>query len=655
VLFNVLRGRLCGRVIAVCAVSLVSLPAFAQRADENAVKSAQDAFGTTVGNETIGLYSSLSARGFNPTQAGNIRIEGLYFDEQTNTSGLLNHVFSGSTIHVGLSAQSYPFPAPTGIANYLLRTPGDKQVTSVFAGYGPYDGITGEIDSQIPLVEGKLSAGVGVTYRHQGYDWGSHSDMWTASALLRWRPTDDIEIIPFWGKSELSDWEVLPITFTGGPYTPPKYPRLTFTTQDWADWEENVDVWGAVARANLGTGLGGSWTLRSGLFRSLSFRPEDSLVFFTNTQQNGAANLSFQGNPPQRFGSYSGEVRLSGVFVEGQRRHTVHLLARGRDASRLFGGASTVNFGPTTFGVEMKVPKPNFVFGPRTSSTTQQGTTGLAYEALWTGVGELSAGLQKTFYGRDIRQPGLPQTRSTSNPWLYNATLAVYATPELAVYTSYTRGLEESGVAPERAVNRGDSTPASLTEQIDAGIRYAITPRLKLVAGVFEIKKPYFDTDLTGFFTRVGGVRHRGVELSLAGQVTDGLTIVAGSIFLQARLSGVLVDQGVVGPIPVGRRPRVTRLNVQYGPASWNGFSVETQVENNKLGYGNSANTLKLSPFTVLNAGMRYRFKAFDVPATFRAQVLNVTNTYGWSVSGGSQYFTFQGPRRVALSLAADF
>ena len=175
------------------------------------------------------------------------------------------------------------------------------------------------------------------------------------------------------------------------------------------------------------------------------------------------------------------------------------------------------------------------------------------------------------------------------------------------------------------------------------------------MAGIFEIKKPYFDTDNTGFYTRVGNVRHRGIELSLAGQVTEGLTIVAGSIFLQARLSGSLVDQGLVGHVPVGRRPRVTRLNLQYGPASWNGFSVEAQIENNKLGYGNAANTFKLSPFTVVNTGMRYRFKAFEVPATFRAQVLNVTNTYGWSVAGGSQYFTFQGPRRVGLSLAADF
>ena len=42
-----------------------------------------------------------------------LRIEGLYFDRHGDTT---NRVVSGNTVRVGLSAQSYPFPAPTGIA-----------------------------------------------------------------------------------------------------------------------------------------------------------------------------------------------------------------------------------------------------------------------------------------------------------------------------------------------------------------------------------------------------------------------------------------------------------------------------------------------------------------------------------------------------------
>ena len=40
------------------------------RADENAVRQAQDAFGTTIGRETIGIYNSGSVRGFSPIAAG---------------------------------------------------------------------------------------------------------------------------------------------------------------------------------------------------------------------------------------------------------------------------------------------------------------------------------------------------------------------------------------------------------------------------------------------------------------------------------------------------------------------------------------------------------------------------------------------------------
>lgn len=53
-----------------------------RRSRENAIAAAEDAFGTSIGRETIGLYDSGSVRGFSPTTAGNVRVEGLYFDQQ---------------------------------------------------------------------------------------------------------------------------------------------------------------------------------------------------------------------------------------------------------------------------------------------------------------------------------------------------------------------------------------------------------------------------------------------------------------------------------------------------------------------------------------------------------------------------------------------
>ena len=110
-------------LVSAGAAALLSNPqvAFAQRTGENPVASAEDAFGTSVGNERVGLYSPFNARGFSPVQAGNVRINGMYIDYQADLS---ERLMSGSNVRVGLTAQGYPFPAPTGVADFSLRLPG---------------------------------------------------------------------------------------------------------------------------------------------------------------------------------------------------------------------------------------------------------------------------------------------------------------------------------------------------------------------------------------------------------------------------------------------------------------------------------------------------------------------------------------------------
>ena len=68
-----LRGcALAGMIAALAAPGM----AHAQRANENAVSSADDAFGSSVGLEQTGIYSDQDTRGFSPSKAGNARIDG---------------------------------------------------------------------------------------------------------------------------------------------------------------------------------------------------------------------------------------------------------------------------------------------------------------------------------------------------------------------------------------------------------------------------------------------------------------------------------------------------------------------------------------------------------------------------------------------------
>jgi iron complex outermembrane receptor protein len=121
-------------------------------------------------------------------------------------------------------------------------------------------------------------------------------------------------------------------------------------------------------------------------------------------------------------------------------------------------------------------------------------------------------------------------------------------------------------------------------------------------------------------------------------------------------VSGPLVDQGLVGSVPAGRDESSGRFDIQYGPASWRGFSLEGQLEYNDRGYGNTLNRADIPARFVLNLGMRYRFQAYGASGNIRARVQNVTNTYSWDLQGGNNFFFQYLPqRRFTVSVAADF
>ncbi|MGE5562958.1 MAG: TonB-dependent receptor domain-containing protein [Bacillota bacterium] len=362
----------------------------------------------------------------------------------------------------------------------------------------------------------------------------------------------------------------------------------------------------------------------------------------------------------QRAGSTSGELRSSYSILEGGRRHTIHVSARGRDTRRAFGGGDLRNLGPAAIGERADVPEFDFAFRPLTHDRVRQVTGGVGYELRWPGVIEVALGVQKTNYEKTTIIPGGPTVTTNDRPWLYNGTVALNLTGRLVAYAGYTRGLEESAVAPANAVNRNSAPPALRTSQRDAGLRYAISPRLSLVGGVFDVRKPYFNVDSEFVYRQLGTVRHRGVELSLAGQPVGGLSVVGGAVFLDAKVSGEAVDLGIIGPRPVGTTARTIRANFDYRLPVFDALSVDLGITNQSGQVASAApyvelggRQLRTEPRTLVDIGARYRFKLGAVPATLRAQVTNLFDVYAWKV-GSNAAFRFIDERRFLLSLAAD-
>lgn len=641
--------RRCGLAAALGAAAF-STPADAQRTEDNAVTAAEDAFGTSIGNESIGLYSSSQVRGFSPVTAGNVRIEGVYLDRQ---GWIASRLVSGSTIRVGLSAQGYPFPAPTGIVDYRLRGVGARPMVSVVAGSFAYGAPSIEVDAQLPLDGDRLGVAFGASYAHEEYYDGADAGYFRAAIIPRWRPADNVEIIPFWSATIGKGEEVAPTIIAAGSFVPPQAPRRLYFGQNWTAKDSSSTNAGVIVKARIGE----NWAVAGGVFRSTFENERNFAQNFLETTQDGRTRAQVIADPGQRYASISGDLRISRSFVEGPRLHTLHASVRARRLDNRYGGAAApIDLGEQQLGAVVRLPDPSpFAFGEQTIDHVRQATIGIAYEGRWRNVGELSLGIQRADYSKTIDLPGdLPSTRVEDKPWLFNASAAAYLTDGIALYAGYTRGLEESGLAPNNAANRNEALPAIRTRQADAGIRWAISPRMKLVAGVFDVRKPYFNTDEANIFTVLGDVRHRGAELSLSGNPTDRLSLVAGAVLMQPRVTGEAVELGRVGRKPLGQSATILRGNADYRVPFLSGVSVDLAVS----WYGKRAasrdNLVSVDPYALIDIGARYRFKLGKSPATFRAQMQNVTDTFVWSILGSNSY-GLTDRRRFSASLAVDF
>ena len=96
--------------------------------------------------------------------AGNVRIEGLYFD---HVERVPSRIVEGSTVRVGLSAQGVPFPAPTGIVDYNLTLYEGKSILSGMVERGPFGGVAGNLELRLPLAGEKLGIAGGFGFREQ--------------------------------------------------------------------------------------------------------------------------------------------------------------------------------------------------------------------------------------------------------------------------------------------------------------------------------------------------------------------------------------------------------------------------------------------------------------------------------------------------------
>lgn len=645
--FRLQRGLLAGLVLAG-----VPQGAWAQRAGDNVTTQSSDAFGRSVGNEKSGLYTTDDVRGFNPVDAGNVRIEGLYFDQIDKVS---TRLIDGNAIRVGVAALHYPFPAPTGLVDYGLTQPRDKPSYSFNIDNGSTSslGIGGSFEFKQPLGGGKWGIGGGFGFRNLNRTEGGHGLVRTIGTTLAWRPDSATEVLLFAGDFIFRSEEARPTLFVSGTAPPPAIERGVDLGQQWSGRRSDTWLVGAIAKTALG-----SFRLESGLFFTRRDMHQVFADLFTGVAADGSAAMhKLVADRGSRDSSLSGEVRLVREWKGEAWQHRLIASLRGRAKNRLFGGSQTLAYGPASLFAADLHAEPVYAFGPKNTDRVRQMTVGLAYGLASKSGFTLDAGISRSTYRKaiDFADPLLGDPLTRDRPLTWNLAASYAPARWLTLYAGITRGQEEALVAPDVAVNRSEAPAAIRTRQVEGGVRLALSQKLTMVLGGFEIAKPYYNLDPALRYRQLGELHNRGIELSLTGQLRPGLTLVAGTLLLDPRIEGEAVTSHLIGPRPVGQIRRRSALNLDWRSGEGKGaLSFDLALESLSSRVGNAANSVNAPPRTTVNLGARYRFAAAGGHWLIRPLVQNLFDNYGWNVSTSGGW-TYNAPRALTVQLVGDF
>lgn len=649
--------KVYGLLVAMAVLLCLPGNAHAQRADENAVRDADDAFGTQVGQESTGIYNERNTRGFNPTEAGNVRIDGIYFDPVSILAGRMRQ---STAIRVGFAAIDFPFVAPTGVVDHKFRPMPTEFGNSITMSSFPYGGYIAEWDFRAPIVADHIGLTGGIANARLPQVDGSISSSWgvTLRPIFRY---GGMEFAPYVSTGKFGRSDAKPLVVVRDGYLPDLPPERKYLGQTWARGSNTHANHGATLKARIS----GKLSFRGGIFKSIGDRQSHFSEIYSVVDANGLSNHRVFADPAHDIRSTSGEALVALQLGSERINHRFFGGFRMRNRVTQTGGSQLIDItaqnGPVIFGEFDRIDEPEFAFTEPNTGRVRQSSWMLGYLGKLDGFGHLNLGIQKARYrAKSLEGATGLIDRSQADPWLYNATLMIDLSSQLSIYAATQRGLEDSGTAPENATNRNEQLPATQTTQYEGGVRWDFG-KGHLIVSAFEIAKPYFSFDVARNFVAQGQRRHRGIEASLSGHFGDRLDLLAGAVMIDADVTGPARVDGDVGRRPAGTPDIYGQLDVNYRTDLLNGLTLTgALIYTGKRAVTTRAfgrlkdDQLTLPGWMRVDLGMRHRFKLGCMDVSIRAVMQNVFDEKQWKVLS-SDVLTPEDRRRMLAIFIVDF
>ena len=275
-------------------------------------------------------------------------------------------------------------------------------------------------------------------------------------------------------------------------------------------------------------------------------------------------------------------------------------------------------------------------------------TGGLRLQNIWQTSNSYTDGSVNTLYDESAVTPVIG--------------VVVKPSEGLSLFANRIEGLAAGDTAPrdQNTLNAGETFAPFKTRQYEIGGKLFLG-NFNLSLAAFQIDRPSAYSLPTPTATNANAVtfgyfgqqRNRGIELSLDGEPVEGLRVIAGGTYVDARLreqaSGVNEGNRAFG-VPEWLANANVEWDLPFG-ATLTGRVVYTGEQ-----WYDNANTVRLPDWVRFDLGARYVVPVGEAPLTFRFTLDNVANKRYWASSFGSfGPALLQGqPRTFKLSASLD-
>lgn len=598
-----------------------------------------------------GSYSNLRMRGFSTDWTNTIRRNGLSLAPYQDVP--LEGVDQVSVLK-GPSGFLYGFNSPGGTVNFITKRPTFDPFNEVTIEGRSYDGWYVHLDTSNTLGAEK-TLGYRFNLGHEDVGDFTHSFDFRrsfATGSVDWKVTEKA-VLQFNADYQRKEAAAQPVIGISGGKLPPLYNPRTLLGQPWLQYQADV--------YNVGSRLDYAWSDAWSLTAEAAYSSNTRYTAFPRiggVRDNGdviqGTTSRLDISPDQMYWTLSGQVFATGTFSTFGIGHDLVTGASGRSYwARELGyirlPITVVNIFNPVYVPEPTLP-PN---PPKNHNDVIQNSVFASDLISFTDHWQALLGARYIHFKNTLTVPNTAPVLYIRNKVVPNVGLIYKPTPDVMVYSSYTQGLEQSGVAPPFAVNRGATFAPLLSTQYEVGAKAVIGESFNVGLSAFQINKTLEFVDSALLFRQDGRQRHRGIELTTNGQLTSDLTLVAGV----SRLFTTQLDTNDVtvnGQQTPNAPDWQVGLSLDYRLPAVKGLFVGGALTYAGDRAVDAANTVVAPGYTTLDLGARYVCVLLNRNMVFRFNAKNVTNKRYWGSAESLGVFP-GAPRTLYVAVQTEF